>query len=93
MNSINNYFNEVGKEVNLDLTTMDYIKRVKRVTDRLDIEKNCKKVLKQSISPNLVELIKSVKNMNQKVNMLDVDYMKDVFFYKAKNDNAMAENP
>ena len=91
MNKVKKYFNGIGKKINLNLTTLDLIKKIKNVTDKLDIEKNCKKVLKQNISSNLSENLKNVKNINKKVNMLDVNYMKDVFFFEAKNDNTIAE--
>ena len=86
--NIVDYFRNVGKEINnREVKPIDLIIRSKLVVNRLDINKNTAKVLQQNISRKLVDNLKVVKNINKKVNSLDIDFLKNVIFFKAKDEN------
>ena len=88
MQSIIDYFKNVGMEVNKrEIKPIDLINRAKFMVNRLDIDKNTSKVLQQNISHKLPNNLKIVKDMNQKINELDCEFVKNVIFFKAKNEN------
>ena len=85
INKIKIYLKQNGKLYNNNMKFMDIIQRAKKITDRLDVEKKTKKVFQPFLSHEQIKKLDNIKNVNENLNKLDVDYMSHIFDYKSKS--------
>ena len=89
VNKINNYLKKSGKEYNNNVKSMDIIRQAKRISDRLDLEKNAKKVFQPYLSFEQVQKLDNIKKVNKNLYKLDVQYMSQLFDYKSKTSDSL----
>ena len=85
INNIKIYLKQNGKLFNNNMKSMDIIRRAKKITDRLDVEKKTKKVFQPFLSHEQIKKLDNIKNVNKILNKLDVDFMNHIFDYKSKS--------
>ena len=83
------YFKKSGKTINKNLKSMDIIRQAKRITERLDIEKKTKKVFQPHLTYEHLRRLDSVKQINKKLDKLDVEYLNHIFDYKSKSADSL----
>ena len=89
VNKINNYLKKSGKEYNNNVKSMDIIRQAKKISDRLDLEKNTKKVFQPYLSFEQVQKLDNIKKVNKNLYKLDVQYMSQLFDYKSKTSDSL----
>ena len=87
--NIKAYFKKSGKKINKNLKSMDIIRQAKRITERLDIEKKTKKVFQPHLTYEHLKRLDSVKQINKKLDKLDVEYLNHIFDYKSKSSDSL----
>ena len=68
---------------------MDIIRQAKKITDRMDIERKTKKVFQPHLTYEQLKRLDDVKEINKKLNKLDVEYLNRIFDYKSKSSDSL----
>ena len=89
VDNIKLYLNKSGKNFRKNLKSMDIIRQAKKITDRMDIERKTKKVFQPHLTYEQLKRLDDVKEINKKLNKLDVDYLNRIFDYKSKSSDSL----
>ena len=91
VDNIKNYFTSKGKNFDLNFTPMHFIRKVKKISDNIDIEKRTKKVFHPYLSYKQVQKLDDVTKINNKVYKLDYNYLTHLFDFKSRNSESIQE--
>ena len=89
VDNIKLYLNKSGKNFRKNLKSMDIIRQAKKITDRMDIERKTKKVFQPHLTYEQLKRLDDVKEINKKLNKLDVEYLNRIFDYKSKSSDSL----
>ena len=89
IDNIKLYLNKSGKNFRKNLKSMDIIRQAKKITDRMDIERKTKKVFQPHLTYEQLKRLDDVKEINKKLNKLDVEYLNRIFDYKSKSSDSL----
>ena len=87
--NIKNYLSSKGKNIDLNFTPMNFIKKVKIITDKFDIEGRTKKVFHPYLTYKQVQKLDDVTKMNKRVFKLDYNYLAHLFDFKSRNSESI----
>ena len=92
VDNIKKYLNSKGKNINLDFNSMDIIKQAKRVTNKIDIEKQTRRVFQSYLNYKQIQKLDNLTKLNDKVYNLEFNYMNHIVDFKSKNSESIQAN-